>query len=430
MLELSRRGFVNMGALAGAAALAGCMSRTAGSAGLSSRLSAPESAGMSRTGLEGIRAAIQKNIDARLIPGAVSAVARHGKLVWLEAQGLADVATGRPMQEESLFRIMSSTKVITAVATLMMIDEGKLALHDPVSKFIPSFADQKVALAPPGTTDMAKVTLVPANRDITVKDLLTHTSGLTTSAAVPAIASLSGKVGRQANATLADVIPKLGSLPLDYQPGTLFRYSPLDAMDTLLYLVELVSRTPAERFLHERLFQPLEMRRTWFNVPPSEKEDLVQIYKVTDGTFVPQRWLFGDGPFSYISGAGGLVSSALDMLNFEQMLLDRGTFKGRRLLRPETVDLMATNHVGRLFAEWFPPLTGGHGFGLGVRIVEDPAKGGGRSVGAFGWGGAYGTESWADPALGVAAVLLVQIEGVAPNVKDDFAKAIRQAIVA
>jgi CubicO group peptidase (beta-lactamase class C family) len=247
---------------------------------------------------------------------------------------------------------------------------------------------------------------------------------------VPAFASLCAQVGRQAGATLAEVLPRLGCVPLDYQPGSLFRYSPLDAMDTLLYLVELVSRTPAEQFLHERIFQPLEMRRTWFNVPPSEKDDLVQIYKVDKGTFVPQRWLFGDGPFSYISGAGGLISTALDMLHFEQMLLDRGTYSGRRLLRPETVDLMATNHVGTLFADWFPPLTGGHGFGLGVRIVEDPARGGGRSVGAFGWGGAYGTETWADPALDVAAALLVQIEGVAPNVKDDFAQAIRQAIVA
>lgn len=172
------------------------------------------------------------------------------------------------------------------------------------------------------------------------------------------------------------------------------------------------------------------MKSTYFNVPASEVGRLVKIYAAKDGTFEPRPWLFGEGPFKYFSGAGGLTSCAHDMLNFEVMLLNSGSFNGRRLLKPATVALMSQNHVGSLFADWIPFVTRGNGFGLGVSIVEDESRGAGRAVGAFGWGGAYGTETWADPKLDIAAVMLIQMDPAPPSPKSDFTKAIRKAIVA
>jgi CubicO group peptidase (beta-lactamase class C family) len=432
MMAFERRDVLKMGALLGGAACvpAGLSARGASSAGqgrFTWKLASPAAAGLSRDGLERMRAAVQKNIDGKAVAGAVTAVARHNKLVWFEAQGWANIGERKPMHTDSLFHMMSSTKVVTAVAALMMIEEGRLALKDPVSRFIPSFKGQKVAVSSGAPSE---IVYVPAARDITILDLLTHTSGLSTSASIPAMAELRGRVKRGPGATLASQIPQLGSLALDYQPGTLFRYSALDGFETLLYIVELVSGAPAEQFLHERLFQPLDMRDSYFNVPASQRARIAQLYEIKDGRFEPQKTLFTGGPTKYISGAGGLISCAHDMLNFELMLLDGGSFNGRRILKTESVALMSRNHVGRLFADWFPPLTAGNGFGLGVRVLEDESRSDGRAVGAFGWGGAYGTETWADPKLDLAAVLLIQGQAASSTLRADFTRALRGAIVA
>lgn len=422
-----RREFLKMGAvMGGCAALPHSMTSAWAarrSPAFSWKLQPARAAGMTQEGLTAARAAIQKNIDSKTISGAVTAVARHNKLVLFEAQGWADAEARKPMRTDSLFRMMSSTKVVTAVAVMMMVEEGKLALEDPVSRFIPSFHNQQVLVG--GTA-------VPAIRDITVKDLLTHTSGLSSGqqGVATGAASLQNKVERGPDATLASVVPQLGRNVLDFQPGTKFSYSPLDGMDTLLYLVELRSGMLAERFVQERILQPLEMRSTYFHVPASQMDRVVQLHESKDGQLRTRPALLDNVPKHYTSGAGGLISCAHDMLNFELMLLNRGTFNGRRLLKPETVALMSTNQVGTLFSDWIPFITGGNGFGLGVRILEDEKKGGGRSVGAFGWGGAYGTETWADPKLDMACVMLIQMEPVAPNVKSDFAEALRRAVVA
>lgn len=391
----------------------------------------PEEAGMSRAGLEGIRAAIQMNIDDKVIPGAVTAVARNNKLVWFEAQGARDPESGSSMAKDDIFRMASSSKPVTAVATLMMMDEGKLSLDDKVGRFIPEFKDTKVAVAKPGAKDAKGVELVPADRDVTIKDLLTHTSGLMSFGdfLVPAPGSLVNKVEVKPGDTLADVIPRLGAAALDYQPGTKWRYSPLFGIDVLLRIVEVVSGQTADRFLQERLFEPLKMRDTYFNVPAEKEARVVNIYGRQSGKWKVEKHILGEGPYTYLSGAGGLFSTAHDYLQFEAMLFNRGSLNGRRLLKPETVALMAKNHVGKLFAEWIPPITAGQGFGLGVRVVEDPAKGGGLGVGSFGWGGAYGTESWVDPELGVAAALFIQVTPGPANLKTDFQQAIRKAIV-
>ncbi|MBX9622568.1 MAG: beta-lactamase family protein [Gemmataceae bacterium] len=385
----------------------------------------PETVGMSRDGLTKVREVIQKNIDEKVIAGAVTAVARHNKLVWFEAQGVRDAPTGAKMCKDDLFRMMSSTKPVVAVAVLIQMDRGKLTLDDPVSKFIPAFKGQKVAVAEKGAKDASGVKLVPAERDVTIKHLLTHTSGLSSGGD----GSLVNTVERKPDDTLADYVPRLGAAALDFQPGTKFRYSPVDGFDTLLRIVEIASGKPADEFLRENLFKPLDMTDTSFNVPEAKKGRLVSIHSSRKDGFRVEKPLFGDGPWKYHSGAGGLFSTAHDYMQFEVMLLNKGSLNGKRVLKPGTVELMARNHVGKLFAEWFPPLTAGHGFGLGVRVVEDEAKGGGRGVGAFGWGGAYGTESWADPELGVAAVLFVQMQSSQPGVTAGFQQVLRKAIV-
>ncbi|HSV54266.1 MAG TPA: serine hydrolase domain-containing protein [Burkholderiaceae bacterium] len=387
-----------------------------------------EEAGLSRSGLDGLRTAVQKHIDNNQLTGAVTAVARHNKLVWHEAQGLNDLQAGTPMRKDDLFRMMSSTKPVTAVAVLMMVEEGKLSLEDKVSRFIPEFKDQRVASVQAGAGN--SVTLVPAHREITVKDLLTHTSGLSSlNGLVPGPASSKvNKIERRPDDTLADYIPRLGAAALDFQPGSRWGYSALDGFDVLLRIVEIVSRQKGDVFLQERLFQPLGMRDTCFNVPPENRPRVLTLYGREQDRWKAQKPMLGDGLTRYIFGAGGLYSTAHDFLLFELMLLNKGSLNGNRILKPETVALMSRNHVGALFAEWFPPLSAGKGFGLGVSVVEDASKGNGRGVGAFGWGGAYGTETWVDPELDVAAVLLVQqpVDSVRPA----FQQALRAAIVA
>jgi len=428
--SITRRDALGLGL---ALALAGCARRASRELERPSKfewkLHAPEEAGMSRAGLENVRAAIQKYLDKNQLTGAVSAIARHNKLVWYEAQGVRDVTSGEPMRKDDLFRMMSSSKVVTAVAVLQMMDEGKLAIDDKVNRFIPTFKDMKVAVAPPNTKDASQVQLVPANRDITIKDLLTHTSGLSSSGdgLSPGPGSLVNKIERKPDDTLADYIPRLGAAALDFQPGSKLRYSPLAGFDVLLRIVEITSGMPADAFLRERLFEPLDMRDTYFNVPPEKQERILTLYERKEGAWSVQQPLFGPGPHTYISGAGGLFSTVHDFMQFEAMLLNQGSLNGRRILKDETVSLMASNHVGSMFSEWFPRLTGGHGFGLSVRIVEDPARGNGRSVGAFGWGGAYGTESWADPELDVAAALFIQQP--VREVQQDFQLALRAAIL-
>jgi CubicO group peptidase (beta-lactamase class C family) len=388
----------------------------------------PEEVGMSVAGLEKIRAAIQESIDNKSIPGAVTALARHNKLVWYEAQGLSDVEAGTPMPKDGIFRMMSSTKVITAVAVLMMLDEGKLSVDDPVSRFLPTFKDQKVAVPKPEASNLLNVELVPAARDITIKDLLTHTSGLGSGGA----GANANKFERKPDDTLADFIPQLGAAALDFEPGSKFAYSPIDGFDVLLRIVEMTSGQPADKFLEERLFRPLDMNDTYFNVPEDKQERIVALY---GKTFWTQTWkveepLLGNGPSTYLYGCGGLFSTVHDYMQFELMLLNHGSLNGRRILKSETVDLMARNHVGSLFAEWIPIVTAGNGFGLGVRVVEDEERGGGRSEGAFGWGGAYGTETWADPKLDVAAAFFIHVSSPPHNVRSAFEEAIRGAVVA
>lgn len=398
-------------------------------------LAKPESVGMSSSGLQGVDKVIADHIAKKNLTGAVTAVARRGRLVQYKAYGVSDIETGAPMRKDAIFRMMSSTKPTIGVSVLMMMEEGKLSIDDKVSRFIPEFRDTKVAVAPEGFEAAlrdpqaraklaSQVKLVPATRELTIKDLMTHTSGLSSGGA----GQLVNRIRRSPDDTLATYVPRLGAAALDFQPGTRWRYSASDGIDVLARIVEITSGAPMDRFLAERLFQPLDMRDTYFNVPEAKRGRILTLYTNHDGYWRPTRAAFGYQQIPYFSGAGGLMSTAHDYMQFEQMLLYKGELNGRRILKPSTVELMSTNHTGDLY-RGTNGATKGTGFGLTVRVLNDPAAANsGRSPGAFGWAGAYGTTSWTDPKEQLTAALMVQQPG--NGVLTDFEYAIRKAIVA
>jgi CubicO group peptidase (beta-lactamase class C family) len=431
-----RREVLGFGAGLAASGLAGgAMAQARRPASFNWTLHKPEEVGMSSAGLQGVRQAIQKHIDNNNLTGAVTAIARRGKLVHYEAQGVRDVETGAAMRKDDIFRMMSSTKPTVGVGALMLLEEGKIGLDDKVSRFIPEFRDTKVAVLPEGAEAAmrdpaqraalaSRVTLVPASREITVKDLMAHTSGLSSGGA----GQLVNRIRRNPGDTLADYIPRLGAAALDFQPMTRWRYSASDGIDVLLRIIEIASKTPADVYLRERVYEPLNMRETAFNVPAKDYARILTLYGRQDGNWRPQRAAFGYAPIKYFSGAGGLMSTAHDAIQFEQMLLNGGELNGKRLLKPETVALMSTNHVGNLYVGTSGQ-TKGTGFGLTVRVLQDPvAANSGRLPGAFGWGGAYGTCSWTDPKDQMTAALFIQQP--VGQVLIDYEHAIRKAVVA
>lgn len=388
-------------------------------------------------------ASVDSQITDRKILGAVTAIARPDALLWYEAQGARDYPALTPLAADAIFNMMSSTKVVTSIAVLQLVEQGRMSLDDKVSRYLPTFASQKVVEAPEGWQAQAadpekrqavidQIRLVPAERDITIKDLLTHTAGLSAAygLGMGAGSLVNPAIPGSREMTLAERIPQLGALALDFQPGSRFGYSPLDGMDTLLHIVELVSGQDAQTWLDQTLFAPLEMTDTYFSVPASKQSRVLPLYGAQDGTFVEHQPLLGTGPTRYYSGGAGLLSTARDFLNLHLMLLQDGGYKGRRLLRPETVRLMTTNQVGTLYAEWVPFLSKGMGFGLGVGVVIDPEESvTGRGLGAFGWGGGYGTEAWVEPEKGVAACHFVQnATPQPPGPAPYFARALREVL--
>lgn len=427
---LTRRQLLGFAAALGISA---CTTRLPGCGGAADSfdwaLAPPESVGLSPSVAADLRAVLQQFIDSHQITGAVAAVARHNRLVFFEAQGLRNPETGEPMRKDDVFRMASATKVVVAVAILILLEEGKLSLDDKVSRFIPGFADLKVAEVSASEDGSEERKLVPATREVTIKHLLTHTSGLASSGFPDSqlIDDLSRKITYEENDTLATYVPRLANASLEFQPGSRFSYSPLAGFDVLARVVEVVSGQPVDVFMRERIFEPLQMHSTWFHVPEAEQPRIVPLYGREGDRWQTSPGILSKIPPRYISGAGGLYSTAHDFLHFYLMLLNRGTLNGRRVLKTETVALMSQNHVGSLFAEWVPAITAGLGFGLGVRVVLDDQKVAYRGVGSFGWGGAYGTEPWADPQLGIAGVIMVQQNN--PLLAPTFQAALRGAIV-
>jgi CubicO group peptidase (beta-lactamase class C family) len=315
----------------------------------------------------------------------------------------------------------SSSKPVTGVAVMMLIEEGKIALTDPVSKYLPGFKGMKVAVE-----NGSEIDLAPAAREVTIRDLMTHTSGLLSGGpgAKKAPAELVRPGG--AGATLEEAVSNFAKVPLDFQPGTKWRYSGLAGIDTLARVVEVASGQSFDDFLKSRLFGPLGMTDTSFVVPEGKKDRLASVHRRASGGLekIPSFIRFAD---TYYSGAGGLNSTAADFYRFAQMLVDGGRFEGRHLLSPRGVKLMGSNHVGDLF-EGQAGRPKGMGFGLTVEVVVDPVTAGTfRSRGSFGWDGAFGTHFWVDPEERLVAVLLVQTSG--RDLHRDFETAVMQAIV-
>jgi CubicO group peptidase (beta-lactamase class C family) len=384
----------------------------------------PEEVGLSSERLRQIHAMVQRHIDAGDITGAVMFVARKGQIAYLEAQGVMDADTKKPMTRDSLFRMASMTKPVIGTAIMMMLEEGKLQLGDPVSKYIPEFKDMKVAVleeAAHGAGTPPKFYSVPAERAITIKDLLTHTSGLSSG---PMGQSEVAKIRRKPTETLADYIPRLGSTPLEFQPGSHWMYSPSDGFDVLARIVEITSGIPLDRFLKQRIFDPLDMPDTSHYPTDAQMPRLVTVYqKTADGLKKNENSLSMSSKV-YFAGGGGLVCTIDDYSHFAQMLANGGELNGRRLLSPRTVKLMSSVHIPYTL----PGRTLGEGYGLSVRVMQDAIAGNHRiSDGSFGWSGAYGTHFWVDPKEDVVAIMMIQTP--IREMRPEFENAVMQAIV-
>jgi CubicO group peptidase (beta-lactamase class C family) len=394
-----------------------------------------EEVGLSTERLTRINEAVQRHIAAGTVAGAVTLVARRGKIAHFDAQGVMDVDTKRPMAKDNLFRLASMSKPVTAVAIMMLVEEGAVRLNDPVSRFIPEFASlNKVAVprpgastgpAPQGQQNQAPAyDLVSATRPITIADLLKHTSGLVSGGLGAAAAN---RLAPRTDAdTLATYVPKLAAVPLDFQPGTLWRYSGLAGFDVLSRVVEVVSGLTFDRFLRERLFDPLGMPDTGFFAPPDKVSRVV-----TMSASSPEglRSVPRTDSTVYFSGAGGMMSTAEDYLQFAQMLVNGGELNGRRYLGLRTVELMIANHTGDMVNGQFGRPPRGMGFGLGMQVVEDPVAADLRvSRGAYGWAGGTGVSFWIEPEEEMVSIYFVQ-GGSGGALRAEVENAIRQAII-
>ncbi len=391
---------------------------------LNSNLTAvPHEVGLSAERLEWISTTTQQFIDKERLAGAVTVVARHGKVVHFKAHGMMDVAANKPMRKDTIFRIYSMTKPIAAVAVMMLCEERKLQLNTPVSVYLPELGGLKVAL----DSDADTLTLVKADRDMTVRDLMRHTSGLPGAIRYMAGQTAVDKRYREEGlhllheCNLQEMVERLGRIPLLYQPGTKWHYS--IAADVLGRLIEVVSDQPFDVFLAERIFQPLGMVDTGFYVPPEKIDRFAQMYgpkpdgdlQTIDapegGTGYASKNSFTEKP-KFLSAGGGLVSTAADFAQFCLMLSGKGTLAGKRLITAESVELMTRNHLPHHLI----PLDkkpdkryAGLGFGLGVSVrVQKTDWVPASEVGEYGWIGGTSTEFWISPRDELVAITLAQ----------------------
>jgi CubicO group peptidase (beta-lactamase class C family) len=369
-------------------------------------LAVPEEIGLSSARLARLGAVMRGEIERGRVPGAVALIARRGRLGFFDSFGQRDAASGAPMRTDAIFRIYSMTKPITSVAAMMLWEEGRFLLGDPVAKYLPELSDLEVAVERGG-----EIERVPVERDLTIQDLLRHTSGLTYefrgSGPVHKM-YMSAKVYSRAQNS-ADQVATLGRLPLLHQPGTRWEYG--RSTDVVGRLVEVLSGQSLGAFFEQHILAPLGMTDTAFHVPPRHHSRLAEAFAKDPDSGAAVQLLEVRDPPNFESGGGGLTSTASDYARFLQMLLDRGTLDGRRLLSRKTVELMTADHLG--------PITGapdlllpGHGFGLGfaVRLHAGIAPVPG-SVGQYFWGGLAGTTFWVDPAEEMFALLLIQAPG-------------------
>ena len=372
------------------------------------------SASLSAEALAQIPPSLQAVVDAGDLSGFVTLIWRKGEVVQLNTLGLRDVARGEPMTRDTMFRIASMTKPITSVALLMLMEEGKVKLSDPITKWAPEFANQTVLKSATGPLDET----YPSPRDITIEDLMTHRSGLAygfTSVGPIAFAYESALGSPLLNPLGPDEwMKKLGALPLSYPPGAQFHYS--HATDVLGFLVGRIAGMSFEDFLRQRIFGPLGMVDTDFWCPPAKRDRLARLYRINPQTDKMEDVSFPDQDAcpAFCGGGGGLISTADDYLTFARLMLNKGELNGVRLISPETHALMTANRLTpeqREIPFMGIPFWLGQGFGLGVSMITDPEKQawmGAGSEGAFGWPGAFGTWWQADPEQDMVLLYLIQ----------------------
>ena len=393
----------------------------------------PEDVGLSSERLHRITQMIERRIAAGDLAGAVTVVARQGKVVHQAAQGSMDLESKTAMTPGTMFRIASMTKPVIGVAVMMLVEEGKIHLNDPVSRYIPQFKDMKVAVAQPAAAPGAgraggagnaapRFYTVPAQREITVKDLLTHVSGLGSG---PMGNSDIEKVARKDGETLSDYIPRLGSTSLEFQPGSRWTYSPGAGFETLGRVIEVASGTRLDQFFRTRIFDPLGMKDITFWPTDAQWPRVATVYaRGANGltkTVMPNDTMSRN---VYFRGSGGLYSTAEDYIPLGMMLANGGEFNGKRLLGRKTVEMMSAAHV----KDTLPGRPPGEGYGLSVRVVTDHAvRGTMLSDGTFGWTGAQGTHFFVDPKEELVGVLMVQTSN--GEIQREFEDLVAQSVV-
>ena len=382
----------------------------------------PESQGMSGAQLARLDSVLNQYAESQRLAGAVLLVARNGTVIHRASVGFRDIESQSLMTDDTIFRIASQSKAVISVATMILQEEGRLLISDPVSKYLPEYANTTVAQP---TADGYEV--VPASRQITIRDLLTHTAGIGygwgPAASEWVEAGISGWYFGHFVEPIRETVRRMASLPMDAQPGTAFVYG--YNTDILGALLEVAAGEPLDKIIQGRILDPLDMRDTHFYLPEVKRDRLAAVYSMKDGTLrrapaisaMEAQGAYVDGPRMSFSGGAGLLSTARDYSRFLQMVLNGGELNGVRLLSPSTVHLMTINHLNTITFPWTP----GVGFGLGFSVVMDQgAYGAPGSVGEFGWGGAYHSTYWADPETGLLVVYFTQLTPVGDV--DDYGK--------
>lgn len=389
----------------------------------------PRDATVDYTRLSNIDTLINGYVSRSWVPGVVTLIVKDGKVIQNKGYGYSNVASKKPMEPNSIFRIASQTKAIVSAGILILYDEGKLSLQDPVSKYLPAFAHQKV-LDQFNAADTTYTTL-PAKREVTIKDLLTHTSGIDypvigskEMTAIYAKANIPSGLG-VFNDNLEDEMNQLAQLPLAFQPGTQWRYGL--SVDVLGAVIEVITKTSLEDFLRKKIFVPLQMNDTWFNLPASKASRLTSVY-TEDSLHRVIPWTekdYGVDPNyplatkHYFSGGAGLSSTAMDYAVFLQMIMNGGSYNGKRILSKRVTEMMLHNQLDFTF-------DGTNYFGLGFRIVSDKGSADhSRSEGTFDWGGFFGTTYWADPKEHLIVLFMTQ---QTPNSHGDLEEKFEQIL--
>lgn len=382
-----------------------------------------------------IERVLQEYVDDNRVAGAVAFVLQDGRPVYERAVGWSDKEAGRKMTPDTVFRIASQTKAFTSVAILSLMEEGKIGLNDPAGRYIPGFAKTTVAVK--NDKNGADVTIVPAKRPITIRDLLTHTAGISygTEATVASMYEKQG-LGPAAgygwytadkNEPICTSMERLATLPFVAQPGEAWIYG--YNTDILGCIAERVSGMPLDELIKARITEPLSLKDTQFYLPSSQRTRLAAVYssgsdgRITRAPDGPKgQGNYVDGPRKSFAGGAGLLSTARDYARFLEMIRNHGTLAGVRILSPRTVELMTTNQVGTLHS------TTGLGFGLGFETTDRYGANGMDGVGAFGWGGAYGSVYRVDPQSKIVMTLMIQLLPNASAIRDRFPTLVYQAL--